>query len=262
MAKFELFVPVTPLSFNQRFGENPLTYARYGIKGHNGNDLMAIHGQPVYAAHDGTAFFETDSDGGEGVVIITNQPFDYSSGQSYFKSIYWHLADYTKEPHYKSPVLDYQQQNKKGMPVKRGDLIGFADNTGYSTGDHLHFGLKPIKPSLQGNSPEDATDEGIGNWQNVEQLNGFKGAIDPEFYLNGIPANSKRDFLYDMGLMSVSGDVLELQRRLSVLPAVSYLPVGIFGPKTKAAVIAYQAKNGLPQTGYVGPRTRALLNKI
>jgi peptidoglycan hydrolase-like protein with peptidoglycan-binding domain len=35
---------------------------------------------------------------------------------------------------------------------------------------------------------------------------------------------------------------------------------GYFGSQTKAAVVAYQAANGIPNTGFVGPLTRAKLN--
>lgn len=163
---FELYYPVSPYRLNQKFGVNGAYYQSNGInvKGHNGLDWGATHGQPVFAAHDGVAYHETDDTGGCGVVLITNEAFDYMSPvqghmQAYFKTIYWHLCDYTKEPKYKSPVLDFQQKNGgKKMPVKRGDLIGFADNTGLSTGDHLHFGLKALKPMSPPNGPEDAVD--------------------------------------------------------------------------------------------------------
>ncbi len=36
---------------------------------------------------------------------------------------------------------------------------------------------------------------------------------------------------------------------------------GIFGPKTKAAVIKFQIASGLAGDGIVGPLTRAVLNK-
>jgi peptidoglycan hydrolase-like protein with peptidoglycan-binding domain len=35
---------------------------------------------------------------------------------------------------------------------------------------------------------------------------------------------------------------------------------GYFGSQTKAAVVAYQTKNGIPSTGFVGPLTRGALN--
>lgn len=57
--------------------------------------------------------------------------------------------------------------------------------------------------------------------------------------------------------------VLELQRTLvgvGVLREVDLLGgAGIFGPRTEAAVIAFQRVKGLPQTGYYGPLTAAAL---
>ncbi len=186
--KFELAYPCKPYVVNQKFGENGAYYQSHGINivGHNGIDLRAKHGQPIYAAHDGIAYFETDNSGGEGVILITNESFDYKGGQAWFKTIYWHLCDYAKEPKYKSPVLDYQQKHsKQPMPIKRGDLLGYADSTGLSTGDHLHFGLKAIKPGTNNSNGEDAADVGIGNWITLDTGNGFLGAINPTSYFNG-----------------------------------------------------------------------------
>lgn len=186
--KFELYYPCKPYGLNQGFGVNGAYYQANGINiiGHNGLDLRATHGQPVHAAHDGIAYFETDNTGGEGVVLISNSSFDYKGGQAYFKTIYWHLCDYAKEPKFKSPVLDFQQKNKgKPMPIKRGDLIGYADNTGLSTGDHCHFGLKAIKPGTNNSNGDDAADVGIGNWVTLDTGNGYLGAINPTPYLNG-----------------------------------------------------------------------------
>lgn len=186
--KFELFYPVRPYKVNQGFGVNGEYYRKNGINilGHNGQDLRAYHGQAVLASHDGIAYFESDGSGGEGVVLITNESFDYKGGQAWFKTIYWHLADYGKEPKLKSPVLDYQQKHKgQPMPVKRGDIIGYADNTGLSTGDHLHWGLKAIKPGTPIDTGEDAADVGIGNWVTLDTGNGYLGAINANPYLNG-----------------------------------------------------------------------------
>ena len=63
---------------------------------------------------------------------------------------------------------------KPGQLVKAGDIIGYADNTGASTGDHLHFGIKPVYKG-----------EKDWEWWNAEQENGFKGAIDPDPFFNG-----------------------------------------------------------------------------
>lgn len=161
-----LYYPCKPHFTNQRFGENANTfYAQLGMKGHNGEDHRALHGQDVRAAHDGTVTFAgEDGSGGYGVVVRTNELYDYNSTQVYFKSIYWHL-------------LPGSFKVTAGQQVKVGDILAKADNTGMSTGDHLHFGLKPV---LQG--------ENEWQWFNVEQNNGYLGAIDPHPYWTGIHA--------------------------------------------------------------------------
>ncbi len=166
--KLILNYPVRPIYINQSFGSPSPVYTNEGLKGHNGIDFMASHGQPIYASHDGQATFQIDSGGGHGVVLVTNEKFDYLDTQAYFKTIYWHMCDGLKEPQFMSPIAD-----KSGfVPIKEGDLLGYADSTGLSTGDHLHFGLKPVQPG-----------ENPGNWSNVSQTNGYFGAIDPQPYL-------------------------------------------------------------------------------
>lgn len=54
--------------------------------------------------------------------------------------------------------------------------------------------------------------------------------------------------------------VTELQQKLAALGFFKETPTGYFGTLTRAALIAYQASNNLEQVGFVGPRTRALLD--
>jgi hypothetical protein len=57
-------------------------------------------------------------------------------------------------------------------------------------------------------------------------------------------------------------DVLDLQKALAKLGLLSATPNGHYGPATTAAVQAFQAQNGISQTGNVGPLTKtALENK-
>lgn len=174
--KLELWFPIKPFRITQPFGVNSEYYSKNvpGLKGHNGLDLQAYHGQMVRAAHDGVVVNAgiPDNKEGYGVVIRTSEPFEYRNEkneleQAYFKTIYWHLLP-------KIPV-------KSGQFVKTGDLIGFADNTGFSTGDHLHFGLKPM---YLGEEP--------WQWFNLEASNGYMGAIDPQPFLNGYYAEDNQ----------------------------------------------------------------------
>ncbi len=168
-----LYYPVKkPLRINQPFGNPDPKYTGMGLKGHNGIDFGALHGDPIYAAHDGIALYEIDNSGGHGVVLRSTVPENIDGVMTQYKSIYWHMCDPIKEPQYESPI--FKAPNKV---VQAGDLLGYADNTGLSTGDHLHFGLKPI-----------ALNEDNGTWFNAAQANGYFGAIDPQPYFNGFYA--------------------------------------------------------------------------
>jgi hypothetical protein len=69
-------------------------------------------------------------------------------------------------------------------------------------------------------------------------------------------------FVFNSNLsQGMSGDeVRELQTRLTDEGVYSGPITGTFGPLTLAGVKAFQAKKGLPQTGFVGPMTREALN--
>jgi len=159
----ELWYPVNPLGINQKFGENSLPfYKEIGLKGHNGIDFYAPDGWLVRATHAGTITYAgEDGSGGLTVVIRTEETYEYKGEQVYFKTIYCHLKKGT------FVVI-------AGQKVLAGDVLAQADNTGMSTGSHLHFGLKPV-----------AKGEADWQWFNFEQDNGYLGAIDPLPYFNG-----------------------------------------------------------------------------
>lgn len=69
-------------------------------------------------------------------------------------------------------------------------------------------------------------------------------------------------FTQQMGYGSVGTQVYILQKRLIQENVASFkVPLGIFGPLTQLAVKLYQARYGIPQTGFVGPLTLEQLNK-
>jgi murein DD-endopeptidase MepM/ murein hydrolase activator NlpD len=92
---------------------------------HSGIDLANIEGSPVYAAADGTVTVATDmmSNGsyyGYGKYVIIGHNAKYAS-------LYGHLMGFTVSA---------------GSEVKKGDIIGYEGNTGWSTGPHLHFEIR------------------------------------------------------------------------------------------------------------------------
>jgi len=116
-------------------------YQSLGLKGHNGLDIPLKSGEEILASHDGVVvYLSNDPMVGLGIKIW-NEVDNY-------KTIYWHN---------KLNLVN------KGQNVKAGEVIAYGDNTGLSSGDHLHYGLK-------------LTDD-KGN--TINRDNGFNGAIDP-----------------------------------------------------------------------------------
>jgi murein DD-endopeptidase MepM/ murein hydrolase activator NlpD len=85
---------------------------------HEGIDLAAPTGTPIYAASDGIVGGAT-ANGGYGNWIRIDHPRKLAT-------VYGHLSEF-------APGI------KEGVQVSQGDLIGFVGNTGRSTGPHLHF---------------------------------------------------------------------------------------------------------------------------
>lgn len=113
--KWPVDINLYPIS--QLFGENPDMYKKFGLKGHDGLDIACPTGTPVIAPHDGTVIEASfDAFGYGNYVKIQND----KEG-----STLAHLQSITV---------------KVGFQVKEGDVIGISNNTGNSTGSHLHWG--------------------------------------------------------------------------------------------------------------------------
>jgi len=231
----KLKYPINPFFVNYVFGRVTDLYTAQGLKGHNGIDLQAYRGQPIYASHDGICYPEVDNAGGNGVVIRSLTPYELLGGVFYIKTIYWHL-------------LKDNAVVQTGQQVKTGELIGYADNTGVSTGDHLHFGLKTV-----------AQNETDFTWYNTRQTNGYFGAIDPMPYFDTTPLKYIFKKVLRKGMWN--SDVKELQKFLNTQGYKLALD-GIFGDKTFIAVKDFQLKNKLVSDGIVGALTNAKINLI
>ncbi|MDR1574127.1 MAG: M23 family metallopeptidase [Clostridiales Family XIII bacterium] len=96
---------------------------------HNGMDIAAPEGTPVYAPNAGRAVMaERLLNTGNTIVI------EHGGG---LKSYFFHMSRLDIAP---------------GDMVEKGELLGAVGTTGYSTGPHLHYetriGDKPINPSI------------------------------------------------------------------------------------------------------------------
>lgn len=105
---------------------------------HNGTDYGAPAGTPVKAPESGDAVSSVDSTGYGNLVTIR--------GDSGWQHKLAHL----------------QRFGKLGR-VNEGDVVGYVDSTGFSTGHHLHWGTRPPR---------------------YNQNNGYYGSVDPQIFLN------------------------------------------------------------------------------
>lgn len=88
-------------------------------KMHDGVDMAAPKGTPIYAAKSGKVTTTSYQAGGAGYYVSIN----HGDG---FSSIYMHMTHYIVS---------------KGQYVTAGQVIGYVGSTGGSTGNHLHFGI-------------------------------------------------------------------------------------------------------------------------
>lgn len=117
-----LWWPTDHAYITQRFGSNPDYYGRFNLPGHEGVDIRAPANANIYACADGTVF------------RVEHDPNEHAYGKHVrirhagnYKTVYAHLNEV---------LVDV------GDEIKAGQIVGLADNTGNSFGDHLHLTLK------------------------------------------------------------------------------------------------------------------------
>jgi len=136
----------------QVFGDNPQIYKQFGLTGHNGIDFRAAVGTPLFAPCDGIAKVVNDGHLGYGYHIKIRSAVGA-----------------------KEVVLGHMSivSIKDGQPVHMGQYLGTTGNSGFSTGPHLHFGLRFLK--------EGKND--VWKWEVTEYSNGYKGWVNPIQYI-------------------------------------------------------------------------------
>ena len=147
----DYFVPPMkiPMSLSATFGEIRANHFHGGVDLRVGGDV----GEPVYAAAEGYVSRIKVSPWGGGKHIYITHP-------NGLRTVYMHLDGYAGE--LAKFVHDYQYSHRifafdvdlpqDSIKVEKGQLIGYAGNTGSSGGPHLHYEVRfadndqPINP--------------------------------------------------------------------------------------------------------------------
>lgn len=115
-----------PKIVNQRYGINKQFYAPFGLPGHEGIDIRALNATQIVAMADGkvSRVEHVAASGAYGIHVRVKHDL---GPELLYESVY---------AHFKSTAVAL------GDVVQAGQLLGLADNTGNSSGAHLHITLK------------------------------------------------------------------------------------------------------------------------
>lgn len=150
---------------SQIFGQNKATfYKELGMKGHNGIDYMNRIGNAIIApCNIEITCAQTDNGYGTTLWAISKKSFFEEDREYKLEFVFGHLSKF----------IETKGDINMGMTIAR------TGNTGkYTTGAHLHFGLRPIY-RIQGKS----------NWTVFNKNNGYFGYLDPK----GFEAKTYKD---------------------------------------------------------------------
>lgn len=132
------------------------TYQRYGLLGHNGHDYRATPKTKCYSIFKGKVIGTGFDKYSGNYVKIRSEEVKIGSIWYGLEAIYCHLDSV---------------EVSKGDNVPLKGLIALTGNTGeFTTGPHLHLGIK-----IEWNK---------GKGWNKDYGNGYRGAIDPSWFLD------------------------------------------------------------------------------
>lgn len=201
----------------QWFGENKDLYARFGLNGHNGIDIVRPWGSEMFAVEDGT------------VVSVKNDPEGYGQHVRI-------VSTPDKDGYANEWTYGHNSKNlvEVNQTVKKGDKVALMGNTGFVVsgqtpfwknnpyaGTHVHFGLRKVKVLNRGGFtyPGSTVKLEVQNYDN-----GYKGAVDPYAFLVGLTKEQEQ-------LRTEQKQVISLATKLKNLLWDKKAGLGIFAKK-------------------------------
>lgn len=224
-----------------------------GTRLHLGNDIIATKMTPLVAVVDGYVNYVASPQATWGYEIEIQDDEGYSYD-------YLHVNNDTPgtDDGIGGEAYAYAQGIVRGTRVTKGQLIGWVGDSGNAetTISHLHFEMRDPNHNVINPFPSlNAASGGMGVSDNAPRPN-----VD-EISLDQRKIELRYIFTKDLTVGAESSEVRQLQLVLKAFRHFTTAsPTGYFGPVTKSAVISYQHKKGIPETGSVDPATREVLN--
>lgn len=156
--------PIEPFELTQGFGGNAAAYAKFGLDGHNGWDLKTKFTDTPKGHRDIlsswiSTFYKKAIDPkgyGDYFEVIVK------IGKSIWKLTYGHCLSI-----------------RGFVTAQEGEVMAISDNTGNSTGSHLHLTTKRI------------TIKADGAHEVINHNNGYFGAVNPQEFFDELRAYKK-----------------------------------------------------------------------
>ena len=135
--KLELFYPCKPFNVTQAWGITNPIYGEIGFNKHNGIDFVRRYGEKTWPLYMPLKAKITDvgenTKAGKYARFISTDRYEVLGKLCYIGGIIMHMAS--------QGVLRHQI-------CEVGELIGMADNTGFSTGPHTHISIYRLKEDI------------------------------------------------------------------------------------------------------------------
>lgn len=241
---------------------NP-SYKENKLYGHTGMDLACGFGSRITSPYSGLVYKiinnsqpANDGTGFWGVFIIVD------TGIECFEYLVGHCSEImAKEGDITYVGQSIAKEGNTGKVYSGNEEITVAmKKAGDKRGSHRHIQKRPLKKTritedgkayLSSYQSFPYRDDSGFYYEIIDFDNGYNGCVDPTLPL----------FSRNLTVNSFGSDVLALQNILVKEGCLDAVPTGFFWWKTLGAVINFQRKNNIfPAFGYIGPKTRTLLN--
>jgi len=179
----DIIRPIEPFELTQGFGENPDWYTQFGLKAHNGWDIKTIYSDtPQGRRNILSSWFSTFYTRG-------TDPTGYGR---YFETIVQLYNTWKLTFAHCHSIEDFSSKNE-------GDMMAISDNTGNSTGPHLHLTVKKGKLNN-------------GAFEVFDYQNGYFGALDPQIFFDELRQFKQDSQMGDNPCQDIANQLEEMRK--------------------------------------------------